>query len=100
MIAEQFNTGLIRVSIESCPTPPPLVDLLELYQNCLINIHSMDELLIIEEKIQDKIVQTKIQMDKTMERTETDRLWPIIETLNWVLNEILEASGTNQRETV
>ncbi len=50
----------------------------------------MDELSIIEEKIQDKIVQTKIQMDRTMERAETDRLWPIIETLNWVLNEILE----------
>jgi hypothetical protein len=50
----------------------------------------MDELSIIEEKIQDKIVQTKIQMDRTMERTETDRLWPIIETMKWVLNEILE----------
>ena len=86
--------------MESCPTPPPLVGLLRLYHNCLINLHSMDELSIIEEKIQDKIVQTKIQMDRTMERTETDRLWPIIETLNWVLNEILEASGTNQRETV
>jgi hypothetical protein len=35
--------------------------------------------------------QTKIKMNKTMERAETDRLWPIIETLNWVLNEILVA---------
>ena len=76
--------------MESRPTPPPLVDFLGLYQNCLINLHSMDELSIIEEKIQDKIVQTKIKMDQTMERAETDRLWPIIETLNWVLNEILE----------
>jgi hypothetical protein len=36
--------------------------------------------------------QTKIKMNKTMERAETDRLWPIIETLNWVLNEILVLS--------
>jgi hypothetical protein len=60
----------------------------------------MDELLILEERIQDKIIQTKIKMDKTMERAETDRLWPIIETLNWVLNEMLEVSGTNQRKTL
>lgn len=59
----------------------------------------MDELLILEERIQDKIIQTKIKMDKTMERAETDRLWPIIETLNWVLNEMLEVSGVNQRKT-
>jgi hypothetical protein len=31
-------------------------------------------------------------MDKTMLRAETDRLWPIIETLKWILNEILEIS--------
>jgi hypothetical protein len=60
----------------------------------------MDELSILEERIQDKIVQTKIKMDKTMERSETDRLWPIIETLKWVLNEILMVSGTNQRKTL
>jgi hypothetical protein len=35
-------------------------------------------------------VETKIKMDKTMQRAETARLWPIIETLKWVLNEILE----------
>ena len=91
MIAEQFNAGLIHLCQgQRCPTPPPLMGLLGLYQDCLINLHSMDELSIIEEKIQDKIVQTKIQMDRTMERTETDRLWPIIETMKWVLNEILE----------
>ena len=54
---------------------------------------------MLEEKIQDKIAETKIKMDRTMERSETDRLWPIIETLNWVLNEILEVSGTNQRKS-
>jgi hypothetical protein len=27
--------------------------------------------------------RTKIKMNKTMETAETDRLWPIIETLNW-----------------
>ena len=52
----------------------------------------MDELSILEERIQDKIAETKIKMDKTMERVETDRLWPIIETLKWVLNEILVVS--------
>ena len=52
----------------------------------------MNELSILEERIQDKIVETKIKMDKTMQRSETDRLWPIIETLEWVLNEILEVN--------
>lgn len=59
----------------------------------------MDELSILEERIRDKIAETKIKMDRTMKRAETDRLWPIIETLKWVLNEILEVSGTNQRKT-
>ena len=58
----------------------------------------MDKLSILEEIIQDKITETKIKMDKTMERAETDRLWPIIETLNWVLNEILEVSSSNLME--
>jgi len=39
----------------------------------------MDELSILEERIQDKIAQTRIKMNQTMERA--DRLWPIIETL-------------------
>jgi hypothetical protein len=52
----------------------------------------MDELSNLEERIQDKIAETKIKMDKTMQRAETDRLWPIIETLKWVLNEILVIS--------
>jgi hypothetical protein len=52
----------------------------------------MDELSILEERIQNKIAETKIKMDKTMLRAETDRLWPIIETLKWVLNEILVVS--------
>jgi len=64
----------------------------------MVSIHTMDKLSILEEIIQDKITETKIKMDKTMERAETDRLWPIIETLNWVLNEILEVSGSNLME--
>ena len=60
----------------------------------------MDELSILEERIQDKIAETKIKMDNTMLREETDRLWPIIETLKWVLNEMLEVSGTNQKKTL
>ena len=49
----------------------------------------MDELIEIEQRIKNKIAQTKDKMHKTLERVVTDRLWPEIETLNWVLNEIL-----------
>ena len=49
----------------------------------------MDELAELEQRINHKIVQTKDKMHKTQERAVTDRLWPEIETLNWVLNEIL-----------
>jgi len=48
----------------------------------------MNELSQLENR-KDKIAQTKHKMHKTQERTVTDRLWPEIETLNWVLNEIL-----------
>jgi hypothetical protein len=42
---------------------------------------------------QENIAQTKDKMHKTQERAVTDRLWPEIETLNWVfLNEILVLS--------
>jgi len=49
----------------------------------------MDELIKLEQRINHKIAQTKDKMHRTMERVFTDRLWPEIETLNWVLNEIL-----------
>jgi hypothetical protein len=49
----------------------------------------MDELSELEQRIKHKIAQTKDKMHKTQEITVTDRLWPEIETLNWVLNEIL-----------
>ncbi len=49
----------------------------------------MDELIELEQRIKHKIVQTKDKMHKTRERVVTDRFWPEIETLNWVLNEIL-----------
>ena len=49
----------------------------------------MDELIELEQRIKNKIAQTKDKMHKTLERVVTDRLWPEIETLNWVLNEIL-----------
>ena len=49
----------------------------------------MDELTKLEQRINHKIAQTKDKMHKTRERVVTDRLWPEIETLNWVLNEIL-----------
>jgi len=49
----------------------------------------MEELIELEQRINHKIAQTKDKMHKTQERVVTDRLWPEIETLNWVLNEIL-----------
>jgi hypothetical protein len=52
----------------------------------------MDELSELEHRIKDRIAQTKDKMHKTRERAVTDRLWPEIETLNWVLNEILVLS--------
>jgi hypothetical protein len=52
----------------------------------------MDELSELEQRIKHKIAQTKDQMLKTHERAVTDRLWPEIEILNWVLNEILVLS--------
>jgi hypothetical protein len=52
----------------------------------------MDELSELEHRIKHKIAHTKDKMHETQERTVTDRLWPEIETLNWVLNEILVLS--------
>ena len=49
----------------------------------------MDELIELEQSINHRIAQTKDKMQKTMEGVVTDRLWPEIETLYWVLNEIL-----------
>jgi hypothetical protein len=49
----------------------------------------MDELIDLEQRIKHKIAQTKDKMHETQESAVTDRLWPKIETLNWVLNEIL-----------
>jgi hypothetical protein len=49
----------------------------------------MDELAELEQRIKHKIAQTKDKMHKTRERMVTDHLWPEIEALNWVLNEIL-----------
>jgi hypothetical protein len=52
----------------------------------------MDELSELEQRIKDKIAQTKEKMHETRERAVTDRLWPEIVILNWVLNEILVLS--------
>ncbi|MGB7957164.1 MAG: hypothetical protein WCF23_24585 [Candidatus Nitrosopolaris sp.] len=49
----------------------------------------MDELAELEERIKHEIAQIKEEMHKTQERAVTDSLWPGIEILNWVLNEIL-----------
>ena len=56
----------------------------------------MDELAELEQRIKHKIMQTKYKMHKIQERVVTDRLWPEIETLNWVLNEILVLSRQDE----
>jgi hypothetical protein len=48
----------------------------------------MDYLAEVEERIKHKIEQIEEEMDNTHERENT-RLMPKIETVNWVLNEIL-----------
>ena len=48
-----------------------------------------DSLSDIELKINDRIKIRKDKMEKTMYRSETDRLWVRIETLQWVLAQIL-----------
>ena len=49
----------------------------------------MDYLAEVEERIKHKIEQIEEEMDNTHHRENTDRLMPKIETLNWVLNEML-----------
>ena len=56
----------------------------------------MDELSELEQRIKHTIAQTKDGMHETQERAVTDRLWPEIETLNWVLNEILVLSRQDE----
>ena len=54
----------------------------------------MNDLLSnIEKKINHKIQETKDKMKKTNQRTETDRYWIRIETLQWALAQILAVSG-------
>ena len=48
-----------------------------------------DSLSDIALKINDRIKIMKDKMEKTMYRSETDRLWVRIETLQWVLAQIL-----------
>jgi len=52
----------------------------------------MNELSQLEQKIKDRIEQIRQRMHKTHNRAYTDSLWIEIETLNWVLNEILVLS--------
>jgi hypothetical protein len=49
----------------------------------------MDYLAEVEERIKHKIEQIEEEINNTHERENTVRLMPKIETLNWVLNEIL-----------
>ena len=51
-----------------------------------------DSLSDIEKKINHEIKE-KDKMKKTNQRTETDRLWVRIETLQWTLAQILVLRG-------
>ena len=42
----------------------------------------------IEQIIHDRIQSTKVKMEKTNLRAETDRLWVQVETLQWALAQI------------
>jgi hypothetical protein len=52
-----------------------------------------DSLSNIEKKINRRIQELKYRMEKTNRRTETDRLWIRIETLQWALAQILALKG-------
>lgn len=52
-------------------------------------MNEKDSLSDIELKINDRIKIIKDKMEKTMYRSEIDRLWVRIETLQWVLAQIL-----------
>jgi hypothetical protein len=56
----------------------------------------MDYLAEVEERIKHKIQQIEEEMYNTHKRANTDRLTPKIETLYWVLNEILGQRGLNR----
>ena len=69
----------------STPSPwHPPIDISRNQENLL-----MDYLAQVEERIKHKIEQIEEEIDTTDQRQNTDRLIPKIETLNWVLNEIL-----------
>jgi len=59
----------------------------------------MDELSGLEHRIKKRILDIKHKMHETRERAVTDRLWSEIETLNWVLNEILSINRKAELET-
>jgi len=69
----------------------PSLGLYKRYNQMNSRFH-MNEFSGLEYRIRDKIQQTKHKMHQTRERAITDRLWSEIETLNWVLNEILSLS--------
>ena len=49
----------------------------------------MEELSELEQRIKHKIAQIRDNIHQTQERAVTGNPWPEIETLKWVLNEIL-----------
>jgi polyhydroxyalkanoate synthesis regulator phasin len=52
-----------------------------------------DSLSNVEKKINHRIEELKDKMQKTNQRTETDRSWIRIETLQWALAQILALRG-------
>ena len=73
--------------MNSASTPSPWHPPIDISRNPEFRL--MDYLAEVEERIKHKIEQIEEEIDTTDERQNTDRQIPKIETLDWVLNEIL-----------
>jgi hypothetical protein len=73
--------------MNSASTPSPWHPPIDISRNPEFRL--MDYLAEVEKRIKHKIEQIEEEIDATDERQNTDRLIPKIQTLNWVLNEIL-----------
>ena len=47
------------------------------------------QLLNLKQKIDDKLNQTRVEMHRVQDMTKRDNLWIKIETLQWVLDQML-----------
>ena len=73
--------------MNSASTPSPWHPPIDKWKDT--EFRSMDYLAEVEERIKHKIEQIEEEMDNKHERGNTDTLMPKMDTLSWVLNEIL-----------